>query len=91
LIETRLGCFDVSLRCGLCLFLEHTQDLDRVRQPGSVDNPKSPGVTPNPYFFDAFANCGHGLEVVWLLAVLYFIKLVTRVLPCFVWKLAQTL
>jgi hypothetical protein len=80
--EAHLRGINVSFRCGLRFLLEGMKNEDRIGQASCVDHPESACVVPYPDFFDTFANRGHGLEIIGLLAALYLVKLATRILPC---------
>ena len=67
------------------------QNIDCISYPGRINHAKRTRVIPYPNFLHTFANRGHGLEVVRLLAALYTIKLPACILPCVYREFSQAL
>ena len=61
----------------MAFFLESMKDVNGVRQPNEIDNTINAGFIPDTEYFDALPYGRHGFEVVWLLATLNFIELIT--------------
>jgi hypothetical protein len=79
----------VLSRSGLCFLLESVQHDHCIGHPGGVDDPVGARVVPDPEFFDALADRGHGLEVVGLLATLHLVELIAGILLRIRWKFLQ--
>jgi hypothetical protein len=71
--------------------LKGVEDIDGVRQSCSVNYPKRAHLVLDSDFLNAFANIGHGLEIIRLIAALQVSQLTARIAACLIGKTANAL
>jgi hypothetical protein len=56
--------------------------IDSIGKFSYVDDAERPSGVPDPDCLNAGANPWHGLPVIWLVALLHPVELITRFTPC---------